>query len=102
MQVSNKWLPVVVTDVTKTPRSYVVKRPDERKYRRNRKHLRAKYQVRNNHYNATKTQGETSKGGTEDGVVQNKDLQQATPTEEGTDMGGDVQPEHEVSQNVVN
>ena len=102
MQVSNKWLPVVVTDVTKTPRSYVVKRPDGRKYRRNRKHLRAKYQVRNNHYNATKTQGETSKGGTEDGVVQNKDLQQATPTEEGTDMGGDVQPEHEVSQNVVN
>ena len=102
MQVSNKWLPVVVTDVTKTPRSYVVKRPDGRKYRRNRKHLRAKYQVRNNPYNATKTQGETSKGGTEDGVVQNKDLQQATPTEEGTDMGGDVQPEHEVSQNVVN
>ncbi|KAL5496414.1 hypothetical protein EMCRGX_G012692 [Ephydatia muelleri] len=69
MQVSNKWLPVVVTDVTKTPRSYVVKRPDGRKYRRNRKHLRAKYQVRNNHYNATKTQGETSKGRKDDGVV---------------------------------
>ena len=86
MQVSNKWLPVVVTYVTKTPRSCVVKRPDGRKYRRNHKHLRAKYQVRNNHYNATKTQGETSQGGTEDGVVQNKDLQQATPTEEGTDV----------------
>eukprot|EP00731_Ephydatia_muelleri_P007912 Em0004g250a len=70
MQVSNKWLPVVVTDVTKTPRSYVVKRPDGRKYRRNNsKHLRAKYQVRNNHYNATKTQGETSKGRKNDGVV---------------------------------
>ena len=39
MQVSNKWLPVVVTDVTKTPRSYVVKRPDGRKYLRIRKHL---------------------------------------------------------------
>ena len=86
MQVSNKWLPVVVTYVIKTPCSYVVKRPDGRKYRRNRKHLRAKYQARNNHYNATKTQGETSQGGTEDGVVQNKDLQQATPTEEGTDV----------------
>eukprot|EP00731_Ephydatia_muelleri_P019270 Em0012g95a len=99
MQVSNKWLPVVVTDVTKTPRSCVVKRPDGRKYRRNCKHLRAKYQVRNNHYNATKTQGETSKGGKGDGMVQNKDLQQATPTEEGTDVGGDVQPEHEITQN---
>ena len=26
-------------------------------------------------------------------------IQQATPTEEGTDVGGDVQPEHEVTQN---
>ena len=78
---------------------YVVKRPDGRKYRRNRKHLRVKYQVRTNHYNATKTQGGTSKGGKGDGVAQNKDLQQATPPEEGTDVGGDVQPEHEVTQN---
>ena len=78
---------------------YVVKRPDGRKYRRNCKHLRVKYQVRTNHYNATKTQGGTSKGGKGDGVAQNKDLQQATPPEEGTDVGGDVQPEHEVTQN---
>ena len=59
-----------------------------------------KNQVRNNHYNAKKkTQGETSKGGKGDGMVQNKDLKQATPTKEGTDMGGDVQPEHKVTQN---
>ena len=32
-------------------------------------------------------------------MAQNKDLQQATPPEEGTDVGGDVQPEHEVTQN---
>eukprot|EP00731_Ephydatia_muelleri_P007571 Em0003g1819a len=89
--------PVLAFYDVKKP-SYM-KRPDGRKYRRNCKHLRVKYQVRTNHYNATKTQGGTSKGGKGDGVAQNKDLQQATPPEEGTDVGGDVQPEHEVTQN---
>ena len=42
MQVNSKWLPVVVTDMAKTPRSYVVRRPDGRMYRRNHKHLRAR------------------------------------------------------------
>ena len=88
MQVSNKWLPVVVTDVTKTPRSYVVKRPDGRKYLRNHKHLRVKYQVRTNHYNATKTHGETSKGGKGDGMVQNKDLHTTGNTNRGRQRCG--------------
>ena len=90
MQVNNKWLPVVVTDVAKTPRSYVVRRPDGRKYRRNRKHLRARIQLRNNHYNATtptETQRETSKGGKGGGAVQNKDPHQPTSKEEEDTYG---------------
>ena len=99
MQVNSKWLPIVVTDMAKTPRSYVVRRPDGRMYRRNRKHLRAKTQARNNDHKAT-TQTETqSEGERGDGAVQNKDPQQETSTEEEDTDVREVQPEPEVAQN---
>eukprot|EP00731_Ephydatia_muelleri_P009758 Em0005g344a len=59
-----------------------------------------KYQVRNDHYNATKHKVKPALE--EKGMEWYRTkiyIQQATPTEEGTDVGGDVQPEHEVTQN---
>jgi len=40
LQVQDEWVPRVVVKLTDAPRSYIVRGPSGREYRRNRKHLR--------------------------------------------------------------